>query len=121
MAGRPSKVTLNDVRVKNAKPGPKRRFLWDAIQPNFGLQVSEHGAKSWYVVAPNRATGKQQWVCLGKYPRIPLADARKAAGEALGQLESGAAGGKGTLKRRLFLGIWLRDRDQLAARWNHLI
>jgi integrase len=80
---------LNDVRVKNAKPGAKRRFLWDAIQPNFGLQVSEKGAKSWYVVAPNRATGKQTWVCLGSYPRLSLQDARKGAGEALGALEAG--------------------------------
>jgi len=93
MAGRAAKVTLNDIRVKNAKPGPKRRFMWDAILPNFGLQVSEHGAKSWYVVAPNRATGKQQWICLGKYPRVPLGDARKAAGDALGALETGAATG----------------------------
>src|SRR5215472_6262929 len=101
MAGRATKVTLNDVRIRNAKPDrypdnhpkwpgqPKRRFLWDAIQPNFGLQVTERGAKSWYVVAPNRATGKQTWCCLGSYPRLSLQDARKAAAEALGALEIG--------------------------------
>ena len=33
MAGRATKVTLNDIRVKNAKPGPKRRIIWDSIQP----------------------------------------------------------------------------------------
>jgi len=87
MAGRATKVTLNDIRAKNAKAGPKRRILWDAIQPNFGVQISERGAKSWYVVAPNRATGKQTWVCLGSYPRVSLADARRSAGEALGRLE----------------------------------
>jgi len=74
--------------VRNAKAGPKQRILWDSIQPNFGLQVSEKGAKSWYCVAPNRGTGKQTRVCLGRYPATSLADARKAAGAALGAMES---------------------------------
>lgn len=101
MPKRAQKVMLNDVRVKNAKPDvypldhprrpgqPKRRMIWDAVMPNFGLQVSRRGAKSWYVVAPNKLTRKQVWVCLGSYPLLGLGDARKAAGEALGDLQSG--------------------------------
>lgn len=101
MPKRARKVMLNDVRVKNAKPDiypadhprrpgqPKRRFIWDAVMPNFGLQVSRRGAKSWYVVATNKLTRKQVWACLGSYPFIGLAEARQAAGEALGELQRG--------------------------------
>lgn len=57
--------------------------------PNLGLQITKRGGKSWYVVATNRLTRKQVWACLGTYPMMGLAEARKAAGEALGELQAG--------------------------------
>lgn len=101
MPTRAQKVMLNDVRVRNAKPDvypanhprrggqPKKKIIWDAVMPNFGLVVTKRGGKSWYVVAPNRATGKQQWVRLGSYPATSLGDARERAGKTLGALEAG--------------------------------
>jgi integrase len=82
-------IKLTAMAVANAKPPASGRIeYWDAALPGFGLRVTDKGAKSWTVLfrAPD---GQQRRVTLGKYPILPLADARDLARDVLLQVEKG--------------------------------
>jgi integrase len=74
--------------LKPADPG-KRVTCWDTAKPSFGVRVTDRGVVSFFVM--RRLPGKPQpvRVALGRYPEITLAEARKRATAALGDLVSG--------------------------------
>jgi len=74
--------------VENAKPPAFGRIeYWDAALPGFGLRVTDKGAKSWTVLY--RAHGRLRRATLGRYPTLPLAEARDRAREVLREVEKG--------------------------------
>jgi integrase len=74
--------------VENAKPPAFGRIeYWDAALPGFGLRVTDKGAKSWTVLY--RAHGRMRRATLGRYPTLPLAEARDRAREMLRDVEKG--------------------------------
>jgi integrase len=85
------RTVLTDRYLKNLKPAPagKRIVHWDAAKPCFGCRITDRGAISFFVM--RRMHGKSQpiRVVLGRYPDIGLAQARKLATAALGDLISG--------------------------------
>jgi integrase len=74
--------------LKSADPG-RRVVHWDVAKPGFGCRITDRGVVSFFVM--RRMHGKPQpvRVVLGRYPDISLAQARKLATEALGDLVSG--------------------------------
>lgn len=80
------KVPLSDRTLKAlASPPSGQTTYWDETLGNFGLRVSQGGAKSFVVVyGPNR-TRKT----LGRYPTISLKQARDKAKELLAQFTLG--------------------------------
>jgi integrase len=72
----------------NAKPGT-RKVVWDAIQPNLCARVTDKGRISFVVVRRPAGAAKIVWTVLGTYPTMSLADARRAAREALAALSEG--------------------------------
>lgn len=60
---------------------------WDEQLPNFGIRVSAKGKKVWILVY--RYFGRQRRLTLGRYPDLPLADARQIAQAAKGDLAKG--------------------------------
>jgi integrase len=70
-----AKDLLTDRAVRNAKAADKPYRLFDG--DGLALWVSPIGAKSWQL--RYRLDGKDQTATLGKYPKIPLAEAREDA------------------------------------------
>jgi integrase len=79
-----SRVRITDRTLSKQHDIPaeqKRIELWDNVLPGFGVRVTGRGVKSYFVVT---RLGRQKIrVTLGKYPALPLADARDKAREVL--------------------------------------
>ena len=86
-----TRAVFTDRYLKSLKPAPtgKRIVHWDAAKPSFGVRVTDRGVISFFVM--RRMPGKPQpvRVSLGRYPEISLAQARKLATTAIGDLVSG--------------------------------
>lgn len=82
------KVKLTTKAAEAARPPiPGMRLdLFDAALPGFGLRVGD-ASKTWFVFY--RFGGKQKRHTLGRFPRLSLAEARKAATDALELVERG--------------------------------
>jgi integrase len=85
------RVILTDRYLKSLDPAPvgKRTVHWDAARPSFGCRVTDRGVVSFFVM--RRMPGRPQpvRVVLGRYPGVTLAQARKLATTALGDLVAG--------------------------------
>jgi len=91
MPGAARKVLISDRTLKALKPAEpgKRITVWDAIQPNLCVRVSDKGRVSFTVVRRPTGSRKVVWTVLGRYPAMTLAKAREAARDALQALEAG--------------------------------
>ncbi len=78
-------MALTDVKIRTAKPASKAYRLADA--GGLYLLVSPAGGKLWRW--NYRYDGKQKTMPLGKYPDVPLADARDAHMTARSELAKG--------------------------------
>lgn len=67
--------------------GEDRREVWDSRAPGFGVRVSSAGTKTYILVYRHR--GRPRRLTLGRYPFLPLADAREKASAALKLVETG--------------------------------
>jgi integrase len=91
MPGPKTKVALTDRSLKALKPAPAggRLTVWDAIQPNLAVRVTDKGRRSFVVVRRRAGETSPRWVTLGEFPTLGLADARRAARETLSALVAG--------------------------------
>jgi hypothetical protein len=71
---------LTDAGVRALKPAAKQFKVWDTQTLGFGILVGER-AKTWFVVYDGK---RRIFKSLGRYPDIPLSDARKKALVLLG-------------------------------------
>jgi integrase len=85
-------------RIKPPATGQAEHF--DAGFPGLALRISHGGARSWIYLY--RVHGKQRRLTLGRYPALPLAEAREAWRTARAAIERGEdpAGAKAEAKRR---------------------
>ena len=79
------KGTLTEIALKNAKPGNKRRTMFDG--GGLFIVVEPTGGKLWRF--QYRFEGKRKLLALGKYPDISLQEARKRHAEARERLTQG--------------------------------
>ena len=71
-------TTLTVAAVERLKPPATGQVeYYDRRLPSFGLRLSYHGTKSWFVMT--RLDGKLIRVTLGRHPALSLADAREEA------------------------------------------
>ena len=82
-----SSVRFTDAYIKNLKPTASRYELYDANLAGFGIRVSPSGAKSW--MAFSRNMERKTRVTLGRYPQMPLGQARQRAMNALMEMANG--------------------------------
>jgi integrase len=76
------RATLTAASVERLKPPVSGQIeYYDRRLPSFGLRVSYHGTRSWFVMT--RLDGKLIRVTLGKHPALSLAAAREEARRAL--------------------------------------
>ena len=71
-------TNLTTASVHRLKPPSSGQVeYYDRRLPSFGLRLSYHGTKSWFVMT--RLDGKLIRVTLGRHPALSLADAREEA------------------------------------------
>ena len=90
-----SSVPLTERRIRDAKPGPKTRILWDATVKGLGVRVTPAGAKSY--ILNYRVAGRERRATLARCSELALKEARERAGHELAAIRSGEAD---PLKRR---------------------
>lgn len=79
---------LTELSVQKAKaPAKGQEEVWDGTVPGLGLRISAGGAKAWVLVY--RIHGRARRFTIGRWPVISLADARKAARQALRLVDLG--------------------------------
>jgi len=72
----PRKVTpLTDTKIRQAKPDEADYYLNDG--GGLSARITTGGAKSWYFQYKSPRNGKRAKICLGAYPNVSLAIARK--------------------------------------------
>jgi integrase len=76
---------LNDLSVRQAKPGPKPRKLMDGR--GLYLIVTPQGAKHWRL--KYSFAGKERLLALGEYPAVGLAEARRRRDTARDEVSRG--------------------------------
>ena len=80
---------LTDLAIRGLKPDPLSRFeVFDSKVPGFGVRVFPSGIKSFILLY--RHNGRPRRLTIGRYPVLSLAEARRMANAALGELAHGA-------------------------------
>ncbi len=95
-------VTLTDVAVRNAKPGPKPYKMGDSH--GLFLLVQPTGGKLWRL--KYRVDGREKKLAIGTYPEIGLGEARRRRDEA----REAMAAGKDPAREK--------QRDNVRAKLN---
>ena len=78
-------MALTDIQIKNSKAKEKVYKLYDTL--NLHLLINPNGSKLWRFKF--RFAGKEKTLALGKYPDVPLKEAREKRDAARKQLEAG--------------------------------
>jgi integrase len=76
-------MKFTDRKIKNLKPGKDRYEVWEGN--GLGIRVAPSGRKSWIFIY--RFEGKARRMTIGVYPTTSVAEAHKAHGKALVDLD----------------------------------
>ncbi len=85
-------MNFTDISIKNLRPKARRYVIWQDNGNSFGVRVSPKGRKSFITVY--RYKGKQHLITHGIYPKISLAQAKRAHAETLARVDKGIDPGK---------------------------
>ena len=78
---------LTECRIRDAKPEPKTRFLWDGQVKNLGVRITPRGAKSYVLFY--RIAGRKHLATLARCSELSLKIARERAGAELAAIRAG--------------------------------
>lgn len=119
MAKSRSTIDFNVKWLQYLKPSTEGRVeYFDSTARGLGLRVSEQGTKTWFVYYRVSGNPKLKRLTLGRYPSIPLADAREKAREALARANRGEdpAGEKQEDRRSPTFGKFAEEFIELYAK-----
>ena len=80
---------LTERIIRDAKPGPRTRILWDSTVTGLGLRVTPKGVKSY--ILNYRVNGRERRATLARVSEISLKIVREMAGKQLVRIRSGEA------------------------------
>lgn len=86
---KPTDCSLTERRIRDAKPGPKTRILWDREIAGLGVRITPAGVKAF--VLNYRVGGRERRATLGRCSELSLKAARERAARDLGAIRSGEA------------------------------
>lgn len=99
-------MTLTDIKVRNAKPGPKTRKLFD--EKGLYLEISPSGGKWWRwkyrfdgIDENGAQKRREKRLALGPYPDVTLKSARDGRDEAIKLLRNGVDPGENRKAEKL--------------------
>ena len=76
------KAKLTDIGVRSYQPRAAQYSIGDAACPGLCIRITPKGIKTFAFAYRNKGTGKVTWLTLGRYPDVPLAQARALANDA---------------------------------------
>jgi integrase len=76
------KAKLTDAGIRSYQPCAAQYSIGDAACPGLCIRITPRGVKSFAFAYRNKGTGKVAWLTLGRYPEVPLAQAREFANDA---------------------------------------
>ena len=76
------RTKLTDAAIRSYEPRPAPYTVGDAACPGLCIRITPKGVKSFAFAYRNKATGKVEWLTLGRYPDVPLTRAREVANDA---------------------------------------
>jgi integrase len=76
------KAKLTDTGIRSCQPRSTQYSIGDAACPGLCLRITPKGIKTFAFAYRNKGTGKVAWLTLGRYPDVPLAQARELANDA---------------------------------------
>src|SRR5689334_17056233 len=76
------KAKLTDAAIRSYRPRHKQYAIGDAACPGLCVRVTPKGVKTFAYAYRNKATRKVEWLTLGRYPALPLTQARELANDA---------------------------------------
>src|SRR5262252_3422882 len=76
------KAKLTDTGVRSYRPRAAQYSIGDAPRPGLCIRITPKGVKRFAFAYRNKGTGKVAWLTLGRYPDVPLAQARELANDA---------------------------------------
>ena len=76
------KAKLTDTGVRSYRPRATQYAIGDAACPGLCIRITPKGIKTFAFAYRNKGTGKVTWLTLGRYPDVPLAQARALANDA---------------------------------------
>ncbi len=82
-------MSLTERQIRDAKPGPKTRILWDGTVKGLGLRVTPAGAKAF--VLSYRVAGRKRLATLARAGELSLKAVRERAGSELAAVRAGEA------------------------------
>ena len=77
---------LTERRIRDAKPEPKTRFLWDGQVKGLGVRITPAGVKAFVLFY--RTAGRKRLATLARVSELSLDAARKRAGEELAAIRN---------------------------------
>ncbi len=81
-------MRLTKTAIDAAEPAAHDTYLWCAEMPGFGVRIKPSGVKS-FVIQYRTPEGRSRRLVLGKYGRLTLQEARKAARVRFGEIARG--------------------------------
>ena len=78
---------LTERRIRDAKPEPKPRFLWDGQVKNLGVRITAKGTKSYVLFY--RTAGRKHLATLARCSELSLKGARERAVAELSAIRAG--------------------------------
>src|SRR5215831_3497253 len=76
------KAKLTDTGLRSYQPRAAGYSIGDAACPGLCIRITPKGIKTFAFTYRNKGTGKVMWLTLGRYPDVPLAQARELANDA---------------------------------------
>ena len=80
---------LTERRIRDLKPRPKTRILWDRDVTGLGVRITPAGSKAF--ILNYRVDGRERRATLARCSEISLRDARDRAGRELTAIRNGEA------------------------------
>ena len=89
MAADKKTAGLTERRIRDLKPGPKTRILWDREVTGLGVRITPAGSKAF--ILNYRVNGRERRATLARCSEISLREARERAGRELAAIRNGEA------------------------------
>ena len=96
-------MTLTEKRVRNTKPGPKLRMLWDTHIKGLGVRIYSSGVKSYVLSYRTRSDGlfaRKRLTTLFPVNIVTLRDVRVQAAKELVAIRNGEPGPRSNAGRQ---------------------